>query len=166
MLFRSRVRICALCVISSWLGVRFIVCESTTVIGGVAKMSTKEKIVLVTGAAKRLGRAIAIEMAKNGWDVAIHFGSSKEAAEQTVRDIEACGRKGVALQADLSDEAQAANLIDRCVKEIGVPMCLVNNASMFQYDVASSFSYSGLESHMRTNVAAPLILSRRSEEHT
>lgn len=60
----------------------------------------------------------------------------------------------------MSDEAQAANLIDRCVKEIGVPMCLVNNASMFQYDVASSFCYSGLESHMRTNVAAPLILSR------
>lgn len=131
--------------------------------GDVAKMTmneTNRKVVLVTGAAKRLGRAIAIAMAKSGWDVAIHFGNSEEAAQQTVKDILATGQRGVALQADLSDELQAAELIKRCTEALGLPTCLVNNASLFQYDVASSFSYSSLDRHMKTNVAAPLILSR------
>jgi NAD(P)-dependent dehydrogenase (short-subunit alcohol dehydrogenase family) len=131
--------------------------------GDVAKMTINEanrKVVLVTGAAKRLGRAIAIAMAKSGWDVAIHFGNSKDAAEQTVKDILATGQRGVALQADLSDESQAAQLIKRCTEAMGLPTCLINNASLFQYDVASSFSYSSLDRHMKTNVAAPLILSR------
>jgi NAD(P)-dependent dehydrogenase (short-subunit alcohol dehydrogenase family) len=118
------------------------------------------KIALVTGAAKRVGRAIAIGLAKDGWDVAIHYGNSKEAAEQTVKDILATGQRGIALQADLSDESQASQLINRCCEALGLPTCLVNNASLFQYDVASSFSYASLDRHMLTNVAAPLILSR------
>uniref|UniRef100_UPI0040478F61 SDR family NAD(P)-dependent oxidoreductase n=1 Tax=Polynucleobacter sp. TaxID=2029855 RepID=UPI0040478F61 len=118
------------------------------------------KIALVTGAAKRVGRAIAIGLAKDGWDVAIHYGNSKDAAEQTVKDILATGRRGVALQADLSDESQASQLIGRCCDALGLPSCLVNNASLFQYDVASSFSYASLDRHMLTKVAAPLILSR------
>ncbi len=119
-----------------------------------------QKIALVTGAAKRVGRAIAIGLAKDGWDVAIHYGNSKDAAEQTVKDILATGQRGVALQADLSKEDEANQLIARCVEFLGLPTCLVNNASLFQYDVASSFSYAALDRHMLTNVAAPLILSR------
>jgi NAD(P)-dependent dehydrogenase (short-subunit alcohol dehydrogenase family) len=119
-----------------------------------------QKIALVTGAAKRVGRAIAIGLAKDGWDVAIHYGNSKDAAEQTVKDILATGQRGVALQADLSKEDEANQLIGRCVEALGLPTCLVNNASLFQYDVASSFSYAALDRHMLTNVAAPLILSR------
>jgi NAD(P)-dependent dehydrogenase (short-subunit alcohol dehydrogenase family) len=99
-------------------------------------------------------------LAKDGWDVAIHYGNSKDAAEQTVKDILATGQRGVALQADLSKEDQANQLIARCVDALGLPTCLVNNASLFQYDVASSFSYAALDRHMLTNVAAPLILSR------
>lgn len=118
------------------------------------------KIALVTGAAKRLGKAIAISLAKEGWDVAIHYGNSKEAATETVQEILATGQRGIALQADLSDEKQANQLIARCKEALGVPTCLVNNASLFQYDVASSFSYAALDRHMTTNVAAPLILSR------
>ncbi len=119
-----------------------------------------QKIALVTGAAKRLGKAIAIGLAKDGWDVAIHYGNSKDAAEETVKEILATGQRGIALQADLSDEKQASQLIARCAEALGVPTCLVNNASLFQYDVASSFSYAALDRHMTTNVAAPLILSR------
>ena len=96
-----------------------------------------QKIALVTGAAKRVGRAIAIGLAKDGWDVAIHYGNSKDAAEQTVKDILATGQRGVALQADLSKEDEANQLIARCVESLGLPTCLVNNASLFQYDVAS-----------------------------
>ena len=66
----------------------------------------------------------------------------------------------MALQADLSKEDEANQLIARCVESLGLPTCLVNNASLFQYDVASSFSYAALDRHMLTNVAAPLILSR------
>jgi NAD(P)-dependent dehydrogenase (short-subunit alcohol dehydrogenase family) len=123
-------------------------------------MQNNTKIALITGAAKRLGRAMAIAMAKEGWDVAIHYGSSKDAALQTVADIQATGRRGIAFQADLSEESEASTLIARCTEEFGLPTCLVNNASLFQYDVASSFSYAALDRHMRTNVAAPLILAR------
>jgi NAD(P)-dependent dehydrogenase (short-subunit alcohol dehydrogenase family) len=118
------------------------------------------KIVLVTGAAKRLGRAIALEMAKAGWDVAIHFGNSSEAAAQTVKDIQAIGRRAIAIQADLADEKQVETIIERCTEHLGLPTCLVNNASLFQYDVASSSSYASMEAHMRTNLNAPMVLSR------
>jgi NAD(P)-dependent dehydrogenase (short-subunit alcohol dehydrogenase family) len=128
-------------------------------------MIKPKKIALVTGAAKRLGRSMAIALAKDGWDVAIHYGNSKDAAEKTVKDIQATGQRGVALQADLSDEAQASKLISTCIEALGVPTCLVNNASLFQYDVASSFSYAALDRHMLTNVAAPLILSRDLYRH-
>ncbi|QWD79709.1 SDR family oxidoreductase [Polynucleobacter sp. MWH-Spelu-300-X4] len=123
-------------------------------------MIKTKKVALVTGAAKRVGRAIALALAKDGWDVAIHYGNSKDAAEQTVRDIEATGQKGIALQANLAEESEANKLIARCTEALGLPVCLVNNASLFQYDVASSFSYAALDRHMLTNVAAPLILSR------
>lgn len=123
-------------------------------------MSKENKIVLVTGAAKRLGRAIALEMAKSGWDVAIHFGNSKDAAAQTVADIQALGRRAISIQADLADEVQVETIIEKCVQNLGLPTCLVNNASLFQYDVASSSSYASMEAHMRTNLAAPMVLSR------
>lgn len=123
-------------------------------------MNNDNKIVLVTGAAKRLGRAIALEMAKSGWDVAIHFGNSKDAAAQTVSDIQALGRRAISIQADLADEVQVETIIEKCVQGLGLPTCLVNNASLFQYDVASSSSYASMEAHMRTNLAAAMVLSR------
>jgi len=118
------------------------------------------KIVLVTGAAKRLGRAIALEMARAGWDVAIHFGNSSQDAAQTVKDIQAMGRRAISIQADLADEKQVETIIARCVDHLGLPTCLVNNASLFQYDLASSASYASLDAHLRTNLHAPMVLSR------
>lgn len=118
------------------------------------------RIALVTGAARRLGREIALALARQGWDVAVHYGRSTEAAAQTVQDIEALGRRSVALQADLADEAATAALIARCSAALGLPTCLVNNASLFEYDAPASFSYAALEAHLRTNTAAPLCLAR------
>ena len=123
-------------------------------------MASKTKIVLITGAAKRLGRHIALDMARAGWDIAVHYGSSQQDADQTVRDIRALGRRAVALQADLSDETHVSGLINRCAVELGMPDCLVNNASLFHYDAASSFQYASLEIHMQVNVAAPITLAR------
>ncbi|KWR91263.1 short-chain dehydrogenase [Cupriavidus sp. IDO] len=115
---------------------------------------------LVTGGARRLGRAIALELAAQGWDVAVHCHRSVDEAEVLATQIRAAGRRAAVLRADLADEAATAQLIAACTAALGVPTCLVNNASLFQYDVATSFSYASLDTHMRTNVAAPLLLAR------
>lgn len=117
-------------------------------------------VAIVTGGARRLGRAMALELAGQGWDVAVHCHRSRDEAEALAVRIRAIGRRAAVLQADLADEAATAQLIAACTAELGVPTCLVNNASLFQYDVATSFSYASLDTHMRTNVAAPLLLAR------
>jgi len=117
-------------------------------------------VALVTGGARRLGRAIALELAARGWDVAVHCHRSREEAEEVAALVRAAGRRAAVLQADLADEAATTGLIGACAAALDVPTCLVNNASLFQYDVATSFSYASLDTHMRTNVAAPLLLSR------
>ncbi|MGO4278834.1 SDR family oxidoreductase [Cupriavidus sp. RAF20_2] len=117
-------------------------------------------VALVTGGARRLGRAIALELATRGWDVAIHCNRSRDEAVTLATQIRGLGRRAAVLQADLSDEAATSKLVAACADALGVPTCLVNNASLFQYDVATSFSYASLDTHMRTNVAAPLLLAR------
>ncbi|NOV23428.1 SDR family oxidoreductase [Cupriavidus necator] len=117
-------------------------------------------VALVTGGARRLGRAIALELAAQGWDVAVHCHRSVDEAEALATQIRALGRRAAVLRADLADEAATSRLVADCSAALGVPTCLVNNASLFQYDVATSFSYASLDTHMRTNVAAPLLLAR------
>ena len=133
-----------------------------TACSGATNVSTvySENIALVTGAGKRLGRSMALGLAAAGWDVAIHYGSSVTEAQQTVLDIQALGRRAVALQADLSVESSVASLVTRCTEALGLPSCIVNNASLFDYDQAESFSYGRLETHMQINVAAPVSLAR------
>ncbi|MCO4865062.1 SDR family oxidoreductase [Cupriavidus sp. WGlv3] len=117
-------------------------------------------VALVTGGARRLGRAIALELAAQGWDVAVHCHRSVDEAEALATQIRTLGRRAAVLRADLADEAATSRLVADCTAALGVPTCLVNNASLFQYDVATSFSYASLDTHMRTNVAAPLLLAR------
>jgi aspartyl-tRNA synthetase len=97
-------------------------------------MNQTAPIALVTGAAKRLGRHIALALAHEGWDIVVHYGRAQDEATQLVHDIKALGRRACAVQADLSDPSQVDTLIERCISEIGLPACLVNNASMFEYD--------------------------------
>jgi len=129
---------------------------------GVKRVSTvpSDKIALITGAGKRLGRSIALGLARAGWDVAIHYGRSSSDAQQTVKDIQALGRRAVALQADLACEPEVATLVTRCTDSLGLPDCIVNNASLFDYDQAEDFSYTRLNTHMQINVAAPVSLAR------
>lgn len=117
-------------------------------------------VALVTGGARRLGRAICVELAAQGWDVAVHCHRSVDEAEALASQIRALGRRAAVLRADLADEASTGTLVTNCIAALGTPTCLVNNASLFQYDVATSFSYGSLDTHMRTNVAAPLLLAR------
>ena len=125
-------------------------------------MSTapSENIALVTGAGKRLGRSIALGLAQAGWDVAIHYGTSASDAQQTAQAIEALGRRAVTLQANLAHESEVSTLVARCAETLGAPSCIVNNASLFDYDQADNFSYARLNTHMQINVAAPVSLAR------
>jgi NAD(P)-dependent dehydrogenase (short-subunit alcohol dehydrogenase family) len=110
--------------------------------------------VLVTGAARRLGREIALGMARAGWDVAVHYGSSAEQAARTVADIEALGRRAVALPADLDDEAAVEALFDAACARLGPLDAVVNNASRFEPDRPETASYAMLARRLHALRAA------------
>jgi NAD(P)-dependent dehydrogenase (short-subunit alcohol dehydrogenase family) len=118
------------------------------------------KVALVTGAARRIGRTIALALARRGWDVAVHYGSSADEAEATVRAIEALGRRALALQCDLSDQQAVRALLPRAAQALGGVHCVVNNASLFEQDDATDFSTALLDRHMHVNLAAPLLLAQ------
>jgi NAD(P)-dependent dehydrogenase (short-subunit alcohol dehydrogenase family) len=122
-------------------------------------MNQPAPIALVTGAAKRLGKHIALTLAQNGWDIAVHYGRAQDEAKQLVQEIQVLGRRACAVQADLNDPKQVACLIERCRSEIGLPTCLVNNASMFEYDDANTFTAATFQAHMQVNAAAPIALA-------
>ena len=128
----------------------------------------QNKTVLVTGAAKRLGREIALEFARQGWDVAIHYGQSEVEAEATVAEIQGLGRKAMAFKADLAKEVQIQYLFTAVAAEFQNLQCLVNSASIFEYDRANSdtpLSSQGLQEHMQVNLAAPILLSQLMFEY-
>ena len=117
-------------------------------------------VALVTGGARRIGRAIALALAGDGWDVAVHFGRSAADAAETVRAIEALGRHAAAFDCDLADAAAVRALPGRCAQALGALTCVVNNASLFEYDSAADFSGGLLERVMAINVAAPVLLAQ------
>ncbi len=121
---------------------------------------TTARVALVTGAGKRLGQAIALALARQGWDIAVHFRHSQPEAEETVAAIIALGRRACALQADLSDEEQTKSLVPRAIAALGSLSCVVNNASLFEFDSASSFTTQHLDLHMHANLAAPVLLAQ------
>jgi len=125
--------------------------------------SPQSKAVLVTGAAKRLGREIALQFAREGWDVAVHYGQSATEASDTVKEILALGVKSVAFQADLKNESAAHQLFAAVTNEFVNLHCLVNSASIFEYDRANSekqLSSHSLQSHMQVNLTAPILLAQ------
>lgn len=123
----------------------------------------QHKAVLVTGAAKRLGREIALEFARQGWDVAIHYGRSEQEALETMKEVEDLGVRASAFQADLADEAATENLFTAVSQKFTNLHCLVNSASIFEYDRANSdvpLSTKSLQDHMQVNLVAPILLSQ------
>ena len=122
--------------------------------------STIPRVALVTGAGKRLGRAIALGLAAAGWDVAVHYRHSEADARQTAQEIEALGRRAVLLDCDLADESAVRALLGRAAAALGAVVCVVNSASQFDYDSAPDFSPALLAAHMQANVAAPILLAQ------
>jgi NAD(P)-dependent dehydrogenase (short-subunit alcohol dehydrogenase family) len=116
---------------------------------------------LVTGGARRLGRAMAMYLAGRGYDVAVHYDRSEAEAQATVAAIAAMGRKAVALQADLLDEAQTETLVARAVAALGGPLTLlVNNASIFEYDTVQTGTRRSWDRAMESNLRAPFVLTQ------
>ncbi|SEV98239.1 NAD(P)-dependent dehydrogenase, short-chain alcohol dehydrogenase family [Aliiroseovarius sediminilitoris] len=114
---------------------------------------------LITGAGARLGRAMALELARQGCDVAVHYATSEDGASETVGNIQSMGRKAVALQADLLDMEQVEVLVPRAAKALGGPLSLlVNNASIFEYDTLTSATQQSWDRHMSSNLRAPFFL--------
>lgn len=117
--------------------------------------------VLLTGAAARLGRSMALELAGSGYDVAVHYARSQQEAAQTVAEIKEMGRKAVALQADLLEPDQVDQLIPRAAEALGGPLTLlVNNASIFEYDTIATATHSSWDRHMGANLRAPFFLTQ------
>ena len=118
------------------------------------------RVALITGAAKRIGRHIALSMAQRGWDVAVHFGQSAKEADALVAEIKAMGRRAVALQCDLANEAEVRTLLPRAISALGSVQCIVNNASLFEQDSVFDFLPQTLDKHMQVNLTAPLLLAQ------
>ncbi len=113
---------------------------------------------LVTGAGLRIGRAIALDLARGGWTVALHYNRSADAAHAVVDEIAAGGGRAAAFAADFSDESQLEALVPRCARELGPLTCLVNNASLFENDSIGTATRALWDAHIEVNLRAPLVL--------
>ena len=120
---------------------------------------------LVTGSARRLGREIVLELARHGFDVAVHFRTASEEADATVADAHALGARAWAFRADLSDEASCRTLVPAVVAQCGRLDAVVNNASAFEYDSVASFSYAAMDAHWRANTAPAVVLAQALHSH-
>lgn len=122
-------------------------------------------VVLVTGAARRLGRAIALELAGNGFDVGVHYRGSQDEAEVTAAELRAQGSRAQAFQADLSDESACRSLVPAVAAHFGRLDAVVNNASIFEYDKPETFGFAAMDRHWRANVGPAVILAQALHEH-
>ncbi|MDO5691585.1 MAG: SDR family oxidoreductase [Pseudomonadota bacterium] len=123
------------------------------------------RTVLVTGAGRRLGRAIAIDLARAGWRVAVHCHRSRAEAIETVADCNAFTPTSGPFEADLGDEVATRALLPRIVSELGAVDAVVNSAALFDYDDAATFGHARMERHWRTNTAAPVLLAQALADH-
>jgi len=123
------------------------------------------RTVLVTGAARRLGRSIALALAAGGWQVAVHYRSSAQEALETVAACADLSGASAHFDTDFADEAAVRALLPRVCAHFGAVDAVVNSASLFEYDDAASFSYATLERHVRSNTGAPVLLAQALHQH-
>jgi NAD(P)-dependent dehydrogenase (short-subunit alcohol dehydrogenase family) len=121
---------------------------------------TVPKAALVTGAARRLGRAMALALAEDGWDVAIHCNGSPDEALEVRAGIERLGRRATVVRADLALEAEAGRVAGEAVAALGPLGLLVNNASVFALDHLATADRPSWDRHMEINLRAPVVLAQ------
>ncbi|HWY62220.1 MAG TPA: SDR family oxidoreductase [Rhizomicrobium sp.] len=119
------------------------------------------KNLLITGAAKRLGRAIVLDLAGAGWNIALHYHGSADDAEKTAAEARSLGVKLVTLKADLSREEESTALVGRAARDLGPLTALINSASLFENDDWQNATRKSWDAHMETNLRAPFLLSQQ-----
>ncbi|MDX5367601.1 MAG: SDR family oxidoreductase [Alphaproteobacteria bacterium] len=123
-------------------------------------MTATPKAALVTGAARRVGREIALSLARDGWAVALHHNHSGDEAAEAVAEIRNAGGRAETVQADLSDLASTQTLIAEASRQVGPLALLVNNASLFEHDEIGTMTAESWAAHLDVNLRAPAILSQ------
>ena len=123
------------------------------------------RTVLVTGAAKRLGREIALALAQDGWRVAVHYRDSLEDATKTAADCANLTQGSAAFKANLTDETAVRNLLPQVIAQLGRVDAVVNSASTFEHDTAATFSFATLDKHLHSNTGAAIILAQALHAH-
>jgi len=118
------------------------------------------KSALITGAAKRIGRAMALALAQDGWDVAVHCHKSIGDAAKLVDEMRRLGRKAVAIEGDLAGRETPKKLIKKAKGTLGPLTLLINNASLFEPDEAASVTMAEWDAHQAVNLRAPVFLSQ------
>jgi len=118
------------------------------------------KTVLVTGAAKRLGRAIALDLAGAGWSIGLHYHGSGADAQKTAAEIRAKGVACESFAANFQDEAETESLVGRVREKLGPLTGLINSASLFEKDDWRSASKKSWDAHLETNLRAPFVLAQ------
>ena len=128
--------------------------------------------VLITGAARRLGREMALALSAGGWQVAVHYRGSASEAQATVADCEAAARAAghagtafAAFQADLADEAATRALVPQVIERLGSLQAVVNSASLFEHDDPATFRYAAMQAHLASNTGAPVLLAQALHAH-
>jgi len=124
-----------------------------------------QRTVLVTGAAKRLGREIALTLARAGWRVAVHYRDSVEDARKTVADCIKLSGASASFRANLANETAVRNLLPSVLEQLGQVDAIVNSASTFEHDTPETFSFAAMEKHMRANTGAAILLSQALHTH-
>lgn len=117
---------------------------------------------LVTGAGRRLGRAMALYLAGRGYDLAIHYAGSRDEAASVADEIRRMGRRAETVAADVLIEDQVQTLIARAAQALGGPLSvLVNNASIFEHDDFTTATRTSWDRHIESNLRAPFVLTQR-----
>lgn len=127
--------------------------------------SEAQKIVLITGAAKRLGREVALKFARSGWGVAIHYNRSGADAERTLAELQQMGVRCTAVGGDLANPEAPLDVFKQTLDALGQVDAVVNNASLFEFDDPKTFSVTSLHAHIMPNLAAPLLLAQQLAAH-
>ena len=115
-------------------------------------------IALVTGSAKRLGRAMALALAEDGFDIVLHYNSSAEEAKNLCAEIEAMGRRAATLQRDMADPGLMASMIEEAGNALGPISLLINNASVFEQDSLADMTLESWRRLVDVNLASQLFL--------
>ncbi len=127
--------------------------------------SPNPRTVLVTGAAKRLGREIALTLARAGWRVAVHYRDSVHDARKTAAECAHLAGASATFRANLGNETAVRNLLPSVIEKLGYVDAVVNSASTFEHDTPASFTFAAMDKHLRANTGAAILLSQALHTH-